>query len=90
MSDYISRKDLIDALNDNIRKSDMPFEWCQGMANAGYIIMHQPSADVVEVVRCKDCRYNKGINKCIHKDSIIKIPDDNDYCSYGKRREEDE
>ena len=46
MSDYINRKDLIDALNNNIRKSDMPFEWCQGMANAGYIIMHQPSAQL--------------------------------------------
>lgn len=46
-----------------------------------------PAADVVEVVRCKDCRFNKttdyeGKNACI-KQSAYKNPDD--FCSYGER-----
>lgn len=45
-----------------------------------------PKVDVVEVVRCKDCKYNTGDHKCLYPDSIIKVPDDYDYCSYGQRR----
>ena len=48
-----------------------------------------PSADVVDVVRCKDCRYNTGDHKCLYPDSIIKVPDDNDFCSYGRRNDGD-
>lgn len=46
-----------------------------------------PSADVVEVVRCKDCKFNKGKNKCLNEHSIIDIPKDGDYCSYGERKD---
>lgn len=46
--------------------------------------------DVVEVVRCKDCKFNKGHNKCLNEHSIIDIPSDNDYCSYGERKDNDE
>ncbi len=52
----------------------------------GILLEDASDADVVEVVRCRDCRYNLGENKCLYPDSIIKIPDDNDYCSYGRRR----
>lgn len=48
-----------------------------------------PSADVVEVVRCKNCKFNKGHNKCLNEHSIIDIPKDDDYCSYGKRKEQE-
>ena len=47
----------------------------------------QKRMNMVEVVRCKDCKYNRGDHKCLFPDSIIKIPDDNDFCSYGKRVE---
>ena len=45
-----------------------------------------PAADVVPVVRCKDCKYNKGDNKCLNPNSIIKVPSDFDYCSYGEKK----
>lgn len=45
-----------------------------------------PVADVVEVVRCKDCRFSTGEPKCLYPDSIIRVPKDDDFCSYGKRR----
>lgn len=44
-----------------------------------------PIVDVVEVVRCKDCKhYNYGI--CIHDFACNLIRAD-DYCSYGERSE---
>ena len=54
-----------------------------------------PSADVVEVVRCKDCKNidmdwesvrAPGKHYCITMDSFM---DCNDYCSYGERKDTD-
>ena len=54
-------------------------------------------ADVVEVVRCKDCKYLYCLDAidrrfyCRHFPkglSGINIIEDNPYCSYGERREE--
>lgn len=42
---------------------------------------------VFDLVRCRDCKYNKGKNKCLNEHSIIDIPKDDDYCSYGERKE---
>ena len=44
-------------------------------------------SDAVPVVRCGECKYNTSEKKCLYPDSIIKIPDDNDFCSYGERKE---
>lgn len=44
------------------------------------------NADVVEVVRCRDCSHR---NPCCHKclrDNLWH--DDEDFCSYGERKEE--
>jgi len=47
--------------------------------------------DVVEVVRCKDCKWYKRKypwNGNIYECSYLEAPmDDNDYCSWGERRE---
>lgn len=45
--------------------------------------------DFVELVRCKDCKFNQGNYKCLYQDSIIQVPNDNDFCSYGKKRDEE-
>ena len=42
-----------------------------------------PTADVVEVVRCKDC--NHWIDRECQVFSMMM--NDDDYCSYGERRE---
>ena len=55
----------------------------------------KPAADVVEVVRCKDCKFRKiefGWNgkrykMCANTDYPT---DDDAYCSYGERREKTE
>ena len=56
-------------------------------------IMRFPLADVVEVVRCKDCIHRDPEDKkcdCSFqaKGGIFPMDDDN-FCSYGERRKED-
>ena len=48
----------------------------------------QPTADVVEVVRCKDCAipHNQWTG-CLKLNRLVTFPDF--YCSYGERRKED-
>lgn len=58
-------------------------------------VKNAPAADVVEVVRCKDCVEwqsdwipscgSKGSHYCVIMDTTMKP---NDYCSYGERSEE--
>lgn len=44
-----------------------------------------PTADVVEVVRCKDCIHKRN-GFCEHHDGLF-LPEDNNYCSYGVRKD---
>lgn len=43
-----------------------------------------------EIIRCKDCKFNKGKYKCFNPKSVAIFPDENDYCSYAERMESDE
>lgn len=52
-------------------------------------IRNYPTADVVEVVRCKDCKYwetqNGGFCKASY--GLCEINNENnDFCSYGERK----
>ena len=53
-----------------------------------------PTVDVVEVVRCADCKFRDtvGCNMSFYDDTgeVITFAEDNDYCSKGERRTEDE
>ena len=64
-------------------------EYARGWNDAVELIEKTPTADVVEVVRCKDCKYYvanyctrdiKGRTNMFYMDSI-------DFCSYGKKVE---
>ena len=56
------------------------------------------NADVVEVVRCKDCvwwepdTYGSLIGRCEnpHNGLVNEYTDDIDYCSYGKRKQNEQ
>ena len=55
-------------------------------------IENAPAADVVKVIRCRDCDYFSegmavGICKRVEDKPIIPIPCDH-FCSFGRRREE--
>ena len=53
-------------------------------------INEQPTADVIEVVRCKDCKHGSQYTNdkvwCSLGATSYRL---NDYCSYGERREDD-
>jgi hypothetical protein len=86
MDKYIHIEDLKDYLNRQIQAFEPcpdKYDAAVGIYNGLYQI---PAADVVPVVRCRECRFNTTEKKCLNPDSIIKIPNDNDFCSYGKRR----
>lgn len=63
------------------------------LANLKCLIADFPMVDAVEVVRCKDCiYYEKGKDyqpycNCFDG-GISDYPQEDDFCSYGKRREE--
>ena len=81
MSDYIKREDVERAVFGCID------------SNGAYRLMNLPSADVVEVVRCKDCKYWHEYH-CV--EPIISPWEGrtnksarsmNDFCSYGERKD---
>lgn len=62
------------------------FDYCEEYLE---LIEKQPTADVVEVVRCKDCVYYENFlcgRFSAYGDSIEEP--ECDYCSYGERRED--
>lgn len=50
-------------------------------------IEQTPTADVVEVVRCIDCGH-KGAAFCMAGDFPLTKENENDFCSYGERKEQ--
>ena len=80
MNDYISRQMAIESL-----------KICE-LGEEMSIIELMPSADVVEAVRCKDCKYGSpnGVYGCRlerynFNDESVRMYGE-DYCSYGERR----
>ena len=92
--EYIEREAL------KQRLGDLHF---QNYGNAILAVMEAPAADVVEVVRCRDCKWctekdeltKSGHCDCVHRDVFVESHDGfeavsfDDFCSYGVRRDED-
>ena len=57
------------------------------------IIAGFPAADVVEVVRCRECKHGKrGVDnmvRCSHPCGKMISMTAGDFCSYGQRKEAD-
>lgn len=73
-------------------------EACRGLHFSAFDcignIEAQPTIDAVEVVRCKDCKYFENHCDCVKHSAdilgyVIEVTDD-DYCSYGERRTDEE
>ena len=89
MSRYID----VDALGIGKANPDVFIrdEYARGWNLAIEIIENAPTADVVEVVRCKDCKYRgamlsvpKGVFYTCKK-YLLPYCKPDDYCSYGER-----
>ena len=92
MSRYIDREDLLKNLKRFAPEHLTPL--------IVMLIEKQPTADVVEVVRCRDCKYWDKVKNPKHAGKGICISPnksiggyctrkgatlENDYCSYGER-----
>lgn len=94
MFHFATKQEAIEAWNERCERGErmrlVDADWLihEYYKNPSYnnlcqAINHAPTIDAVEVVRCKDC---------IHYESMIcgitdMVGDDDDYCSYGVRKE---
>ena len=99
MAEYIEREALLKEIDD-LKKSpwyndDYGFGTKQARHDGVHCVVdlcirQAPAADVVEVVRCRDCKcyeiHKPSVTMNCERDSrlIPMMPDD--YCSYGERR----
>ena len=88
MAEYINRAELIENLNK------FAPEHYNALINQ--LITKQPTADVEEVVRCKDCKWcyekrtkrnNQLMRFCMRMDGNEYQVNENDFCSYGTPKE---
>jgi hypothetical protein len=100
MAEYIEREALLEILNGLYDHHLMMRNYAADGATQDCIeaVTEAPAADVVEVVRCKDCKHYKPqaiSSQWEHKAKYccrcvaIKVKPD-DYCSYGVRKGEGE
>lgn len=97
MAEYINREDLLNNLKQFAPEHLTPL--------IVSLIEKQPTADVVEVVRCRDCKYWDKVKNPKHAGKGICISPnksiggyctrkgatlENDYCSLGTRMDGDE
>ena len=86
MAEYIEREEAIEAIRayngffqDQISTENMMLK-----LEAENVINDLEVADVVEVVRCKDCKWHDSVDGPMRQ---CDITDDDDFCSYGERED---
>lgn len=90
MTDLISRADALEQMAQ--AECGLHYDDCEAdNCSCSYIqrILDIPSADAVEVVRCKDCKYGETseVNKYYIECKLDEKPTFVDgFCSYGKRK----
>ena len=80
---------MIRYIDAELLLTDNTYEWFDDWGNytsAGQAIVDAPTADVVEVVRCKDCKYQGNDDECPLL-SLTAYTEPDDFCSYGKKVE---
>lgn len=84
MNEYVERDKFLEAVGERNQDS------CDGKLTYQQLkemVENFPTADVVEVTRCKDCRHHSAAagvcNLYLHFSVGVTA---NDYCSFGERR----
>lgn len=97
---YIEADALIERAKRYCKQwSDITGDYKHGVVDAFDVFMSaifaQPAADVVEVVRCKDCKHYKKDRPFYHREDntfhlcaeIGRYTSIGDYCNYGERKD---
>lgn len=98
-ADYISREDVVNAINSTPFTMSMFLnkDQCVGARQArdslALIVKKSiPAADVRPVVLCRDCKYSHPLmnscKKCNYWSAHGLLVADHDFCSHGERSEE--
>ena len=93
MAEYIERESLYKEVTEKYRDINggcYPFNIVA--CDMAQLVKNAPAADVVEVVRCKDCKFWECGRRGSHCDHItsglFSTPNDGTgFCSYGERKE---
>ena len=94
MARLIDADKLIDFIDvGHLRHSG---ELCYSETEVANLLLHAPTVNAVEVVRCKDCKHYKPQKKSAHWEHkanycnrIVTIKTQPyDFCSYGERKNE--
>lgn len=90
MSEYINRTQALSDLRSGFFPQDV--EHTEAVSIAKRIIEGLPVVDVVEVVRCKECRWFRREENTSSSfdgscDARYCETNGDDYCSYGERRD---
>ena len=91
MSRYIDVELLKNKILEDMAKAEREGRDCNGYTDALFHLKTIPSADVVEVVRCRDCKFRFKLTENEYR-CTRGIPfyiTCNDFCSYGERGAEE-
>ncbi len=86
--EYIRKADTVDEINANAddleQNGGIPY--AQGARAMAIVVEQMSPADVVPVVRCRDCKHWRSYwGRCYKHDEYGMASDD--FCSYGERKE---
>ena len=82
MSDYISREDAVDELQVKVFHN-LTDEYYGTMQ----VLTELPAADVVPVVRCKECKFRENDDFCTGRGFPYQLVPDDGFCDKGERKE---
>ena len=82
MSDYISREEAVDELQVKVFHN-LTDEYYGTMQ----VLTELPAADVVPVVRCKECKFRENDDFCTGRGFPYQLVPDDGFCDKGERKE---
>lgn len=93
---YIKKEPIIEFITKGLNNSDKTKAFGHDAIEILTEIEYTPTADVVEVVRCKDCKHatfyackNDACYRGIICEYQIGTDDENFFCIYGEKRTDD-
>ena len=83
--EYISREAMLEHLDRCKQSEDATTLTAAVITALQCFVQSQPTADVAEVVRCKDCKHRTEFGNCGHprQKGVLPSAYPFDFCSYG-------